>query len=330
MDVKKIESGKIIAFKPRQIETPSRNLANNTTPQNVAKPLNLPNNPQYYQAINNINFANQFVAIPSFNSSGAINLLRLHILFDDEDSVTLDIDKDDSVELFLNSERKLDNKTVEFFVDYYKKFFQIRKERYERNKEELSKIINEHPRRNLRVINPRDDIKNALEKNEDTEPDEYIKSIVTDIFDPKSKNEYAIMYLNRLEREFAQSSITTAQEALCLLKLCKKGDEIDTSDFDLKNQIAVLAAAYCDMVQQNHMNTILNSAKDKDGNVDLRECLATLRLLISGTEIEAPLLEIEIANTVAKKYKNDENFEQIIAHFENKLQEGELSLTSLL
>ena len=330
MDVKKIETGKIIAFKPKQTITPSHSKANQITQQKVAEPLNLPNNPLYYQAINNINFANQFVAIPAFNASGAINLLRLHILFDEEDSVTLDIDKNDSVKLFLNKEGKLNNIAVEFFADYYKRFFQIRKERYEKTKEELIKILNEPPRPNLRVLNPHNDIVNALEKNQDTEPDEYIKSLVSDIIDPKSKKDYAIMYLNRIEREFAQSSITTAQEALCLLKLCKKDDDIDTSNFDIKNQIAVLTATYCDMVQENYTNAILNSAKDKEGNIDLEECLATAKLLVSGTEVEAPLLEIEIASTISKKYKNEKNFEQIIANFENQLQEGRVSLTNLL
>jgi hypothetical protein len=330
MDVKKVESGRIIAFKPRQTETPSHAKQTQQAPQKSVEPLVIPNNPQYYQAINNINFANQYVAIPSFNSSGAINLLRLHILFDEEDSVTLDIDKNDSVELFLNSEGKLDKKTVDFFVEYYTLFFQIRKKRYEKTKKELIEIINEKPKSNLRVINQQKDVERAIEKNEDTQPDEYIKSLVSDIVDCETRRDYAIMYLNRIEAEFAKSSITTAQEALCLLKLCKKDDEIDTTNFDIKNQIAVLAANYCDTVQQNQMSAILNSAKDKDGTIDLDVCLATLKLLIAGTEVEAPLLEIEIASAAVKKYKNEINFEEIIKDLEKGLQEGKLSLICLL
>lgn len=330
MDVKKIETGKIIAFKPRQIENHPQTKATLPAEQKVAKQLVLPNNPQYYQAINNINFANQFVAIPTFNSSGAINLLRLHILFDEDDSVTLDIDRNDSVELFLNKEGKIDKKTLEFFVEYYKLYFLLRKERYETTRKRLIEIINESPKSNLRVLNPKQDIENALRKNEETSPDEYLNSIVADILDPKTKKEYAIMYLNRIEREFAKSSITTAQEALCLVRLCKKDDKIDKTNFGIKNQIAVLAASYCDMVQENHIDNIINSAKDKNGNINYSLCLATLKLLISGTEIEAPLFEIEIANNVARKYINHKDFEKIIEGFELKLQEGETSLSALL
>jgi len=232
MTIEKIQNSKIITFKPAGIKVQS--------PVTGAEFISIqtqdkaPSDPTYYQAINKINRQNHFIAYTKNNN------VKLIIPFENRDSITLELSKDDLSDLLLNQNGSLDDESIDFFVELFKSFYKIRKEKYEKEKAILLSILNDNSVSKITALNSIENLNYALLKNIATPPEDYIHALLEDIYDNETRKTLAKIYLNRIEEDMAKSVITVAKEAMFILKLSKKEGFLDKSNLEEKTKLAVL------------------------------------------------------------------------------------------
>lgn len=268
--------------------------------------LNLPNNPKYYQALNYINFKGNFIALPH-KKDGQIKALKVRIPLNQDDKVTLEFSKQDSIEVFLNKDGSLDTKALDFFAKHYSSFYEAKKEMYIKEKQSLLKILNDKSS-NLRVLDPIRDIQTALLKNEKEENNiTYGANLLDDLMDSETKKDFAAMRLNRIEEEFKTYSITLAKELTTVLKLSKQQDgTIDEKDLSKKISIGVMLTYYNGEVGKNCSDYIFNLSKNKNGEIDLDFCQTMLEILINCSNAASIKEEIDETAKLVKEYQSKE------------------------
>lgn len=328
MKINRIENNKINTqkFAPRQKQSATKEYATKIFEKT-------PNNPLYYQAINNISFTSYFIAAPRKNKQDEIHSLRLYIPFDDGDTITLDLDKNDSIELFINENGTLDSEALDFFTEKYLSFYEIRKAQYKEEKTILLDILNSKEKTNIFVLNPEEEIKRALKKTSTTGDESYAQSLINELYDSESKKTFAAMYLNRIEREFKESTLTTAKEALNIMKLYQRLNyKLNEGDNEKINSIAILITTYNNIAKGDYFDEICDSSIDNEGNFDLDFCLMLCQLLQAGAIWEEPNNDIESAKKIIQscKIKNPYDIQQTIASIVNKLHEGEINLHNIV
>ena len=233
MTIEKIQNTKIITFKPKkEIKTPSAlDEAEFISTQNQDK---APNDPSYYQAINKINRQNHFVAIIKDKN------IKITIPFENKDSITLELDENDSTALLLNQNGTLDDATVDFFVELFKSFYKIRKDKFEKEKALLIHILEDKKEAKIITLNPQANLEYALAKNIATPAQDYIQALLSDIYDTETRKTLAKIYLNGIEQAFAKSVITVINEVMQVLKLSKdENGNLDKSNLAEKINQAV-------------------------------------------------------------------------------------------
>lgn len=270
-----------------------------------AQNLILPNNPKYYQALNYINFKGNFIALP-YKKDGQIKALKIRIPLNNDDKVTLEFSKHDSIDAFLDENGSLNTKALDFFAKHYASFYEAKKEMYEKEKQSLLTILNDNSS-NLRVLDPKRDIQNALLKNEETDNMTYGANLLEDIMDKETKKDLASMRLNRIQEEFKTYSITLAKELITVLKLSKKQDgTIDEKDLSKKISIGVMLAYYNNEVQKDCSDYIFSLSQNKNGKIDLDFCQTVLEVLINCTEGISIKEEIDETTKLVRQYQSKE------------------------
>jgi len=309
MKINKIQENKIATFRPKQ------HIKNTSNNQNINKQeIILPKNPKYFQVLNHINFKSSFIAIPRFQQNSLVGL-NLRIPISHDYKITLELDKEDSLEVFLDENGDLDNSAIDFFAKYYADFYRAKKEMYEKEKAALLAIINYNPSTKLTVIDSKKDVQNALIKSEDSSDETYGETLLNSIMDLETKKNFAIKRLNKIENDFRASSITIAKEIINIIKLSRQDDgSIDESNFDKKLAIAVLLTHYNKEAQKDCTDYIFKMSQDENGKIDLTFCKTLLDYLIACTKGESIQEEIYLSAQLIKKYQTQDplNYTTII------------------
>lgn len=288
---------------------------------------NTPHNPKYYQALNYINFTNGFLALPQRNNNETQGL-KIRIPIPKEDKITLELDRDDSWEVFFDEDGSLNIEILNFFSEYYTSFYKIKKEIYEKEKNALLNIINNCKNKKTSAIKPEEDVVNAFNSNKENQTNTYGESLLNSIMDDDTRKDFAIRRLNRIDSEFSTYSITLAKELVTVIKLSKqKDDSIDKSDFEDKISIATLLTYYNKEVKHNYSDLIFQLSRKENGNIDLEFCRLLIEMLTYCTTGINPEKEIhECADKILECRKvHQNNYKDQVEYIILKHQIGDIN-----
>ena len=280
-------TNKIIQFKPK-----SKN-GQTTFEERTRDFKPSPVNPEFYQS--QLGILKNYLAIPQTNKKGEISSLTLHMPISgmgEDDKVILNFYEQDSLGLFLDSNGNINRQVLDFFATSYIKEFEEIKQKYETEKEILTRIINEKPQR-LKFYSPNEthpELQTALEKS------------LYQIINYNERIETAARVLNRNENQYKNSIYTVGQELINVIKLSlNESDNLDLSNLEQKKAIAKKIDLYSRTYEQDWSNTILEYSTAQDGKIDLDFCECLTKILVSCIDDEDVSTRIYQASIVVRK-----------------------------
>ena len=280
MNINKISENKINPHKPSVIKLKK------TTPKkdNLSFEHNspLPKNPKYYQAVNNVNFGSnlKYFASQKYNKQGEIIAVRIHIPMGDSDSADFHIDIDEGGELFLDKRNQINQEATLLFVELFSDLYKEKKAKYQKDKTYLEEVIEEESKNtsSIHAINPAFQVEKALKESEEKEGNEWLQSFISKIMDTEQKLIIAESLIENINYSIAQSSITTAQEAINIMLLSKTPNGFDLSDMTRKLDIAVKIASIAENKSYDVIKLITSQLQKEDGTADIDEIIKAMKL----------------------------------------------------
>ena len=269
--------------------------------QNEALQAKAPSNPKYYHATNNINFTSNtyYLAIPTKPKTSSTKGLVLQIPLEEDEKVTLEFEEDEA-KYFFKKDGTLNSEAIESFVEIYGKFYRIRKEKYKKESSFLRGVLDDKTPNKIISLNPHEDTKNAFIKSCASDPDDYIETLLSNIIDREERKNLAEILLDKCKETFITSSHTIAMEALYIIALSLNEDDIDLSNLEKKNEIAVNIAAFSKDTETKCFKQIINSSKNHNGEFDIDFCLYLTRILVSQFSEKDAEEQIKEASLVLK------------------------------
>ncbi|MBQ4646849.1 MAG: hypothetical protein IJB79_05835 [Candidatus Gastranaerophilales bacterium] len=298
-----------------------------TIENNYAK---APSNPKYYQIANNISFCSNvhFLAIP-IGHKNKIEGIILQIPTQDNDRITLEFEENEA-QLFLNQFGQIDNNIVKAYVEIYTKYYSIQKAKYEKEKEFLLKVLNDNSPNKFISLNPFEERKHAFEESFKADNDDYIENYLLNIKDKNERKSLAAQCLTNCEENFAKSSHTCAAEAMFIIALSKTPQGLDLSNYEIKNEIAVIIANFSKRVDLNCFDLIIENSQDKNGNFDIDFCLKLSRIILHLFNDIDPREQIEnVASTLRYiQEKDSKNYIQATFALTSFIQDGAMDFSA--
>ena len=280
-----------------------------------------PNNPKYYQALNNISFKGEIGYLAMKTKDG----IKLHIPYSKQEKLTLEFNQQEA-SIFLK-EGQIDNELIAYFVEIFNGLYLEKKRKHDKDIAFLNKVIEEKEEPTLYVIDPIDDSLKAFLQIDFEQDEDALKTFLYNTHDIKTRKLLAQNYLEDFETIIAKTPITTAQEALLVMQLSKTKDGFDNSNMNQKLKLAVLLGQENLSKNINLVPEFLKCITKEDGTYDL-DLAEKVLLLSSSCQYEedfSPEL-IKKCTNIAKKISqfDEKDYSEAIRmldafHFSDKL-----------
>ena len=239
--------------------------------------INSIQNPNINNTIN-VNFKGKdnYIALPLKNNENKTTGMKVKIPINGKDYTTYQFGKE--ADVFLDKKGEVNKNSLEIFAELFQQFFKQKNKQYDKDKkiaqEALSKTKNK-----IISLNPIKDMFCALQKSENCETKSYIENMLDNIKDEKTKSELAEEIIKKIEENTQENAMLSAQEAIAIMKLSKKGDDFDLSEMDKKINITVMMCAINKNGNVYTIDDLIDDFSDDKGKLNLKLALEYTELI---------------------------------------------------